>query len=309
MKEPTMKPAIMKKVTMKENEVTMKENEVAMKENEVVELAVIEPNAGPMVYEYGDFETHSGESDSKDVLFPYVILLQSISPQLKEEDFNGRAGDYLLQGQDVVYKNKTGGFVFHMAYHKKEYVEWRPRLAGGGMVNRYTMDSAMVAKYGKSMGKVVLDNGNELIETVYLYGVIDDPDNGYPAVVLPFKKTALKKWRQHLSRVQQMFYGMVDTKPGPGSNKQPIPGYAIKWRISSVQETKGNDIFSNIEIKLEGEQKDRSCLASPNHPALQKTKELRTYLVDLHRAGANIVHTGVEDGGLGSIEMAQEIPY
>jgi hypothetical protein len=249
-------------------------------------------------YDYDpELDGHGGDDDSKDFRPPFVKLLQALSPEVSAQDSNYKQGDFLLSGQQRSIKGKDG-FVFLPCYHEKRYVEWRAKENGGGIANRYTPTDPAIQSYIGANGKITLPNGNTLVETVYLYGILDDQDE-LPACVVTFKSSQMKVWSQMTTRRRQIFHGRVDSKhpqhvKANSPEQRVIPGFAVKWKFKAVQETKKDDAtqrYYNYEVSLDGETKDKSCLISPNSVAFLKAKDLRAALNTMRNSGVQITET------------------
>lgn len=135
----------------------------------------------------------------EDSVTPLIVVLQDLSPQVKPRDpayiEGATAGDFYISATGRVIKGSDGIVVIPSGF-RHEYVEWRPRDAGGGIAGRHAIgDLPEDAREEEDRnGKLTLrrQNGNDLIETRYHYVVFEGQ-----AYVIPFKSTghqASKRW-------------------------------------------------------------------------------------------------------------------
>ena len=192
----------------------------------------------PVVEEVLDFsgEAMAGMENvgAEDLGIPFMMIIQSNSPErdrtspkyIKDAD----------QGMIInsVTRNILGGegesVTFIPCSYKKMYVEWRPRTSGGGFVGSHGDPNIMSQTKRDTMGKDVLPNGNIIVPTAYIFGlVINEEQHAFERVVISFTSTQTKKARGWLS---QMMSVKLD---GPKGKFVP-PMYAFKYNVSTVSE-------------------------------------------------------------------------
>jgi hypothetical protein len=161
------------------------------------------------------FEDASPEDQS----IPFEYLLQSNSPELRNNK-NARAGMFWNSVDNKVTDPDDGGLVGVFCGRTRSFVEWRPDK--GGIAGRHAPDSDYVKKAfaGKEkFGKLKLENGNELVETVYMTFMTE---NGPFCFIV--KGTGHSPYKKFYSRLQK-FCG------------SKIPMYAVKVRLKSAFES------------------------------------------------------------------------
>jgi len=205
--------------------------EVAVKEESAV--ATYEGYAG------AGFENQS----LKDRVIPYLKLLQAGSPEVKKapKGSTARAGSILHTATGDLYAGDEGVEIVPV-YTERWYVEFIPRDSGaGGYVGRHReTDPVVVAaqaehdRLNRPFGKLYTSydadgnpNGNELIETVYLYVVVCE--GKFPAgwAVLSISSTNLKFYKKWNSGPSD--FVLFDAKGG----KIDVPLFAHLTRVTT----------------------------------------------------------------------------
>lgn len=195
-----------------------------------------------------DYGTYAGggyeNTNQDDFARPVVVLLQALSPQVSGTDpiDGARAGSLLNSATDELYPEE--GFIFVPCAREHVFTEWIPKNedgTGGGFVGRHEPASEVVAaaikQYGR-FGKPKLPNGNELVETFYLYGMVLENASDTEAidiVVIPFTSTKIKKYKAWMTKSRT-----VKGRP---------PMFAHRVQVSTVGERKGNHNFFNYKLE------------------------------------------------------------
>ena len=164
--------------------------------------AVVKPAAVPAL-EAVDLEGDAGQGfenvHSEDLAIPFIVILQSGSPQLKrgEQKVDGATeGDIFNTVTGAFFSGLEGIFVVPCTY-KKSYVEWTPRDQGGGFVRQHDDSEIMDSAVKDATGKDILPNGNVIVPTAYHYVLLCDPITGdYSECVISMTSTQLKKSRK-----------------------------------------------------------------------------------------------------------------
>lgn len=174
-----------------------------------------------------------------DLSIPFLQVLQSNSPQVENNDPEGARAGMLYN--TVTRELIQGSVNFLPVYKQDAYVEWVPRNKGGGFVAAHAEDSPVVkaalnARGDNKFEKLVLDNGNELIETHYMYGLLLDETGASPLgfCVIGFTSTKIKPYRDFLTSMY-----MVKGKP---------PMFAFRAKIGSVKQQNEKGSFFNFKI-------------------------------------------------------------
>lgn len=174
-----------------------------------------QPKGGAIAaYDYGEHAGSGFENiSSADLLIPFLTILQPTSPQVTEGDGSLQAGLFLNTVTGEFYEGEKG-VPFQPVDFQHMFVEWVPREKGGGIAGRYLPEDelvvAEVAKNNNSVVGIKLSNGNELIETYYVYGnILNEAGTEVEGfAVLAVKSTSIKPMRGWLTAMR-----MVKGKP------------------------------------------------------------------------------------------------
>lgn len=229
---------------------------MAGKKKEESQELVKQESSAMEVYDYGEDAVDVGSGTgigfenqtAQDTSIPFMTLLQPITPCVVEQTVEGaQAGMWMNSVTKELFPGKTG-FYFVAATTRHEYIQFRPRNKGGGFVARYEIDDPVVTaakarakELGLNFGTYYVDNegrtgeeGDELSETFTVPGVICDDTDALGMVVIAFKGTGIKCYKQAMTTIRQV------TVEGPGGKKQIPAIYTHLWKIGS-QVTKNND--------------------------------------------------------------------
>lgn len=224
-------------------------------------------------YDYGSDGGAGFENQtSSDYSIPFITVLQQMSPQVKDPDDGGiegaRPGMILNTVTGEIFPGKDG-IEFIPALTQHTFVEWVPKDAGGGFVAVHQIDSPVVAQAkanSKEFGKLKLANGNELVETFYVYGVVAFDGEPQEMAVIAFTSTKIKVYKKFSTTIN-MF-----TVKLPDGRKQKPPLYAHSLKITTAKEknTKG-DFFNFAIVPANGSV--ATSLLAPTDPRFQAAKD------------------------------------
>lgn len=132
--------------------------------------------------------------------------------------------------------------VIPIAFHKA-FVEWRPRTAGGGIVQSHTDPAILLQCTRNDKNQDVLPNGNTIVTSYYMMVLLTDnlPDILNAQAIMVFRSTQIKKCRQWLNRAMQIRH------PKTG---MPMPLYSHKYDISTVGEKNNKGSWRGWKIEL-----------------------------------------------------------
>jgi hypothetical protein len=154
-------------------------------------------------YDYGaDAGVGFEGTTANDLSIPFIGILQSNSPQIDGDNPVAGAKPGMLINTvtgDLIDGDKGQAFI--PVHYDRAFVEWVPRTKGGGFVALHDPNSELVkAEVAKNSqrGKIVLGNGNELIETEYCYCLLLEQDAVTPSgfAVLSLTSTKLTPFRK-----------------------------------------------------------------------------------------------------------------
>ena len=248
---------------------------MAKTESKTTDVAVKEQNTA--LAEYGAYADYAGagfeNQTSDDYSIPFLQILQALSPQLQEND-SLRQGMILNTVTGEVWDGKKG-IAFVPATTQHVYVEWKPRDAGGGFVGIHEVNSDLVnhAKAASSeYGKYNTPDGNELIETFYVYGIALDDDGNASEAVLAFSSTKIKKYKGWMTKAKTIQI------PLPDGRRIPAPLFAHRYRIKTVSEKNNKGQFFNWDaIAFDGENAQQARLL-PDDPLFQSAANIKSMI-------------------------------
>jgi len=219
------------------------------KKDETTDLAEVKANElAASSFDYGD-DSGVGFEDVKgsDLSIPFINLLQSNSPEVQKCEDGTIIMGMMKNSVTGEYYKRTG-FTFLPVHKEEAFVEWVPRIKGGGFVKLHSPTSDEVSrviernggrmpKKGADGKKIPIMIGeNELVETYYVYGLLLDDDckqsSGF--AVIAFTSTKIRVYRDWLTA---MF--MIRGRP---------PMYAIPARISVDIQKNESGTFGNYVI-------------------------------------------------------------
>lgn len=192
-------------------------------------------------FDYGEMSGAGFEgTQTKDLSIPFISILQSNSPQVEENNPpDCKPGQLINTVTNEIVAGDVGvGFIPVHIDHM--FSEWKPRDAGGGLVQQHAPDSEIVkanTKEGERVqGKIILPNKNELIETFYVYGLTLDADGKETAgfAVVSFSSTKIKPFRDWRT-------SMYTIKGRP-------PLFANRARLKTKKQENDKGRFFNFDI-------------------------------------------------------------
>lgn len=248
---------------------------MAKTDSKTTDVAVKEQNTA--MAEYGAYADYAGagfeNQTSDDYSIPFLQILQALSPQLQEND-SLRQGMILNTVTGEVWDGKKG-IAFVPATTQHGYVEWKPRDAGGGFVGIHEVNSDLVnhAKAASAeYGKYSTPDGNELIETFYVYGIALDDDGNASEAVLAFSSTKIKKYKGWMTKAKTIQI------PLPGGRRIPAPLFAHRYRLKTVSEKNNKGQFFNWDaIAFDGANAQQARLL-PDDPLFQSAVNIKSMI-------------------------------
>lgn len=248
---------------------------MAKTDSKTTDVAVKEQNTA--MAEYGAYADYAGagfeNQTSDDYSIPFLQILQALSPQLQEND-SLRQGMILNTVTGEVWDGKKG-IAFVPATTQHVYVEWKPRDAGGGFVGIHEVNSDLVnhAKAASAeYGKYSTPDGNELIETFYVYGIALDDDGNASEAVLAFSSTKIKKYKGWMTKAKTIQI------PLPDGRRIPAPLFAHRYRLKTVSDKNNKGQFFNWDaIAFDGENAQQARLL-PDDPLFQSAVNIKSMI-------------------------------
>jgi hypothetical protein len=198
---------------------------------------VVKEEDVPEFLDFTDQEMMGFENVTPDDLgIPFLMIIQNNSPE------RDKTSTKFIKGCDqgmiinTISRQIVGGegeaVMFIPCSYQKMYVEWRPRTSGGGFVASHK-DAAILSKtHRDDMGKDVLDSGNIVVPTAYMFGlrIINEDTMDFEKVVISFTSTQLKKARQWLSTMMSI------RLPAKAGGLYTPPMFSTKYLLSTCNE-------------------------------------------------------------------------
>lgn len=242
--------------------------------------------------DFGDAEGEGIEANMSDFLLPLISVLQALSPQVnsKERKVPGAvAGMFHDSSTDDLYDGEQGLlFVPGVKYTRR--VEWKPRKARadgseGELVDGRTRGGTWdpdhdehdkkfiddMRAVAKAKGRKPWDlrhpvTDNDVIETVYLYGLVvthTEPEIKYVPAVVPISKTKLRVWRR--------FWGKLVRYVTPRGQKPPL--WCHLWRLTTFDDKNNDgDEYKNLTVSPANGEFGKSLVA-PGHVLYEAAKD------------------------------------
>jgi len=239
----------------------MTKQQLAEKEEQSQEVALYE---GYEADRGAGFENQSSE----DISVPFYEIVQSNSPEV--EAGNAKPGEIICRATGEVYPGDKG-IAFVPATTQHVVVEWVPREKGGGIVTTHALDSDLIRQVRETqpLGKYVHPtNGNDLIETFYVYGLlVDDEGNANPGVIA-FSSTKIKPYKDWQYRARSIVITLSD-----GRKLTKLPLFSHRYRLTTVSQENNKGKFKNWQVRFDGQNAEAARIA-PNDLAYAMAKQL-----------------------------------
>lgn len=239
-------------------------------------------------YDYGDFAGTGFENQTRDdYSIPFLGVLQGLSPELETVD-GAKPGMIINTVTKDLYPRE--GVVFVPAWTEHSFVEWKPRDEGGGFVAVHAVDSDVVRQakeQNQEFGKIKLPNGNELIETFYVYGLrIDAESGGLEQTVLAFTSTKIKKYKAWMTKAKMVQIAL----PNGRRINAPLPAH--RYKLSTVKEKNTKGEYWNWEINFDGANAAEARLAPDSEPFQEAIAIMELIKSGAARANHESMNTG-----------------
>lgn len=258
----------------------------------------------PAAFDYGeDVGVGYEEVSNEDFAIPFLSVLQALSPQVGGENpIEGAKAGMLYNTVTEELIDGKQGLEFVPAHRDHCFIEWVPRDKGGGFVARHDITSDVVTKAKQdatSFGQYKTPDGNDLVETFYLYGVAIKPEGDVEPVVIGFTSTKIKVYKKFMTRVN-----MFQLNQGGRKIQPPLFAHRVKLTTASEKNNKGQ--FHNFALSsAEGSLKD--SLLPPDDERFMAAKQLRDLVVSGQARAAHESQDAA--GGTNPQEEGEEAPF
>lgn len=264
-------------------------------------------------YDWGGYEGQGFEGQTAaDVAIPLLYVLQSNSPQCKSVKNGGmgaKAGQLFNNVTQEIFdaEEANQGICVVPVKTVKMFVEWVPRkdggAEGGGYVGDHEPESDVVvaareaaAREGRKPWELKTVNGNDLIETEYMYCLTLDEADWSPTGFLCIPCTGMKigAWRNFNTAVKSLLVSAGGRKVNP-------PLWANRVRVTTRFQSNAKGEFFNIVFSPAlGTNYREALLPGQNHPTFQAALGLRNLVEEGRgRAVAPEREVGADTEGAG----------
>lgn len=193
---------------------------------------------------------------AEDISVPFIEILQSNSPETLVED-GPRAGTIINRTTGEIWKGSEG-IAFIPATTSHVVVEWVPREKGGGIVATHALDSELVrnVRSTQPLGKYVHpENGNDLVETFYVYGIFVEGDQSHPAV-MAFSSTRIKPYKDWMFRARSIIISLQD-----GRKLTKLPLFSHRYRLTTVAAENNHGKWHTLQVRFDGTNAEAARIA------------------------------------------------
>lgn len=214
-----------------------------------------------------------------DFAVPFLAILQKNSPQVEEGNAKfivGAKGGMIMNtvtGQ--LYDGKTG-LRFIPVHREHNFIEWIPRDEGGGFVSVFAPESEAVRdaqkKAGRRVGKMKINDNNDLVETFNLFGVAL-PDNAAPErLLIGFSSSQIGPYKRWMTRAQSI------KLEGEGGRTvvPPLFSHVYRLRTEFAQNKKGT--WYRWIVDFDGGDAVKARLGKDD-PLYEEAKQFRALLL------------------------------
>lgn len=155
------------------------------------------------------------EADADSYAIPFLAILQSNSPQCKRSD-----GQYIPGAQEGMILNTVtnelvdgdDGVEIIPVHYQRVFTKWVPRDEGGGFLGEVSVDDPEVNKGEREGSKLLLPDGNHLVDTRKHYCIVKKADGSFEPVLLTLSSTQIKKSRNIMTRLRNLKLRRSDGK-------------------------------------------------------------------------------------------------
>ena len=210
---------------------------------------VIKKEEGALATNMFEADANGGAQniEQEDLALPFLKVLGQLSPEINKK--NGRyvegaePGMILNSVTKKLYDGDKGINVIP-CFYKREYLEWKPRELGGGLVRIYSIDDPIVRTTKRDQfNRDVLPNGNYLENTASHFVVTTGEDAG--TGLISMTRTQLKVSRTWNSM-------MMSIKLQGKNGLFTPPTFSHIYNLKSVQMTNDKGTWFGWDINKIG---------------------------------------------------------
>lgn len=227
----------------------MAKKEVAKKDDNALMLGDID--VGELV---ADAEKYEHGFSRTDLVIPFIRILQKLSPQLDKTEGvfieGAEEGDFLnlATGNTI---NGAEGFHFVPAIYTINYMEWRTRESGGGIVADHGTDANVLKNTSRDeKNRMMTPDGNVIVTSGLYFGFLVDIATGQAQqAIVPMASTQLKKSRQMNSTIDSLRQEI--TVDGQKRRIKPPMWFSI-FKMTTVPESNDQGKWMGYKVERVG---------------------------------------------------------
>ncbi len=219
----------------------------------MADTAVAEAKTTAVANIMEEFEAHAGAGmdaiGTEDMQIPFLRILQDLSPEIKSVEKGGIEGAEVGMLFNTVTQECYDEVLFVPSVTKHIYNEWVPIKQGGGFVDSYevtdkfVIDAQASAKANNlDFGKLPTEEGNDLVETFDVYGILVAENNEPMPCIISFTSSKIKGYRKWMSAIRMFVLNTPNGKIKPDL-------FAHLVKITTVDEkNKAGQEYSNFTL-------------------------------------------------------------
>lgn len=242
--------------------------------------AVVEEQTTALA-EFAGYSEFAGQGfqnqTNEDIAIPFINVLQALSPECQPDGVEGaKAGMLFNSVTQELYKE----IEMCPAITQHVFVAWRPREQGGGIVGTYAIHDPVVkaAKAASTeFGKYKTENGNDLVETFYVFFIL----NRAAMAVMAFTSTKIKAYKAVMGRLNAFQIAMPDGR----RINPPLFAHSVKVTTKAEKNKHGSFYVPIVQPAVENDV--QKSLLKPNDPTFLMAAECQR-LVDSGKAKADM---------------------
>jgi hypothetical protein len=228
-------------------------------------------------YDYGadagaGFENQTGE----DISIPFLTVLQPGSPEVQADPEKPPFPGLIINKTTGQFYPRETGITFVPALTQHVLVEWSPRNekgeSTGGFIGLHAIDSDLARRVREEQPLGTYKhtaNGNDLVETFYVYGLlVDDAGNGFPSV-MSFSSTHIKPYKDWMYQARSIVVSRPD-----GTKITKLPLFSHGYQITGVKKEGGGNTWYVPVVRFAGGSAEKARI-SPRNPLYEQAKAMR----------------------------------
>ena len=216
-----------------------------------------------------------------ELAMPFLIILQSGSPQVLEDSgkyvAGAKPGMFFNTVTQELYDGREKGVRFIPVHRAQQFIEWRKRDEGGGLVAVHAPEDPFVIearKTGPRFGKIDLASkkgheDNELAETFNVPGMLLVDDEQVEPCVLSFTSTAIKHYKRWMTQASSIMGRDAENKRA----RVPLFGHVYLLK-TGMEENNDGQKWYGWRIGFASGTADASRLGQ-DHELYRQAKQLR----------------------------------